>query len=185
MKEYMVKEVESMMKKILVSLILAIAIFGFVKVGHATGTAIEAPVTEQVVIAPEIAAQYQIIKPDKNIYSSSERVVLINGKAPSGTEVTINIYGTTDLTRRSFNLERLPSEQDYILLVTEKVTSGNMGFFQKQLDLVRGINKIVIDFGLEGLDKSEFIVYTYDLRRTEVRPTYTRDSVFRTIPLIN
>lgn len=185
MKEFMVKEVESMMKKILVSLILAIAIFGFVKVGHATGAVPPVQATEQTVLAPEIAALYQIIKPDKTIYSSSERVVLINGKAPSGTEITINIFGTTDLTRRSFNLERLPSEQDYILLVTEAATSGNMGFFQKQLDLVRGINKIVIDFGVEGLDKSEFIVYTYDLRRTEVRPTYTRDSVFRTIPLIN
>lgn len=174
-----------MKKKVLVSLILAIAIFSFVKTSYATSVIPTPVVTTETAIAPEIAAQYQIIKPDKQTYSSSERVILINGKAPSGTEVTINVYGTTDLTRRSFNLDRLPSEQDYILLVTDKVTSGNMGFFQKQLDLVRGINKIVIDFGVEGIEKSEFIVYTYDLRRTELRPTYTRDSVFTKIPLIN
>lgn len=167
-----------MKRKLLVSLVLAIAIFGFVKVSYATET------TTKTAIAPEIAVQYEIIKPDKKTYSSSERVVLINGKAPSATEVTINIYGTTDLTRRSFNLDNLPTEQDYILRSTEKVVSGNMGFFQKQLDLVRGINKIIIDFGVEGIENGEFIVYTYDLRRTELRSSYTMDRVLPRLPLI-
>ncbi len=173
-----------MIKKLLVSLALAIAIFGFAKNSYATGTVNIMPDTATIQLDPEVAAQYEIIKPDKQTYSSSERVILINGKAPSGTEVTINVYGTTDLTRKSFNLDKLPLDQDYILLATEKAISGNMGFFQKQMDLVRGINKIVIDFGVEGLEKSEFIVYTYELRRVEIRPIYTRDTILPAIPLI-
>jgi hypothetical protein len=37
------------------------------------------------------ASKYEIINPEKSSYSTEEKVVLINGKAPSGTEVTINV----------------------------------------------------------------------------------------------
>jgi hypothetical protein len=63
---------------------------------------------------------------------------------------------------------------------TEKVSSGNMGLFQKQMDLVKGINKIVINFGVEGIDKVEIIVYVYD--RSGI---VTRDAIKTTIlPLL-
>ena len=94
-------------------------------------------------------------------------------------------YGTTDLTRRNFNLDNLPLAEDYILIHTDSVISGNMGFFQKQLDLVRGINKINIDFGVEGVANKEIIVYKYDVARADIRLPYIRTNSSRTlIPLI-
>ena len=165
-----------MIKKMIFSLVFFVAFLSIGQASFATST-INQTTTSGI--------EYDIIKPEKNSYSSSEKVVLINGKAPSGTEVTIEIYGTTDLTRRSFNLDNLPLEEDYILINTEAVVSGNMGFFQKQLDLVRGINKIVIKFGVEGIGNKEIIVYKYDVVRADIRLPYIRTNASRTtIPLI-
>ena len=36
-----------------------------------------------------------------------------------------------------------------------------MGLFSKELDLAKGINKIVVDFNTEGVDSVEIIVYVY------------------------
>ncbi len=113
--------------------------------------------------------KYQILNPEKVSYSTRDRVVLINGKAPSGTEITINLYGTTDLTRSKFNLDTLPGPRDYILLSSEKVTSGNLDLFQNQLDLVKGINRISINFGVEGVENKEIIVYVYNRDRLVIR----------------
>ena len=165
-----------MFKRTLASLMIIMAVLGFASFAHAstvtTGNAIST------------RTDYEIIKPEKEIYSSSERVVLINGRAPSGTEITVELYGTTDLTRRSFNLDRLPAHEDYILIKSDSVTSGNLGFFQKQMDLVRGINKLVIDFGVEGVEDKEFIVFKYDVRRTDIRLPYDRESGGIRMPLI-
>jgi len=151
-----------MFKKAIISLIVVLLVFGFASTSFAS----------------TINDKYEIIKPEKSAFSSSERVVFINGRAPSGTEITINIFGTTDLTRRSFSLDRLPTEQEYILIANEKVSSGNLGLFQKQMDLVRGINKIVIDFGVNGITKKEYIIFTYDPLRTELAIPLTVESRF-------
>ena len=123
------------------------------------------------------SSKYEVLKPEKESYSTTDKVILLNGKAPSGTEITIDIYGTTeiDIEKKTFNLDKLPTEKDYILVVSEKVTSGNMGFFQKQMELVKGINKIVINFGVEGIEPKEYIVYVYDRIKTENKLNITRD----------
>lgn len=104
-------------------------------------------------------SKYQVINPEKNAYSTEDKVIFINGKAPSGTSIGIKLYGTTDLTRKSFNLLKLPGKDDYIEVSDETVKAGNMGFFDKQLDLVTGINKIIIDFGVDGVPSVEKIIY--------------------------
>jgi hypothetical protein len=166
-----------MIKKMIFSLVFFIAFLSVGQTSYATSTINQVTTTT--------AIEYEIIKPERKSYSSSEKVVLINGKAPSGTEVTIEMYGTTDLTRRNFNLDNLPLKDDYIMISTESVISGNMGFFQKQLDLVRGINKIIIDFGVEGVEDEEIIVYKYDVVRSNISLQYIRTNTSRTlIPLI-
>ncbi|WP_313756684.1 hypothetical protein [Tissierella sp.] len=104
-------------------------------------------------------SKYQVINPEKDAYSTEDKVIFINGKAPSGTSIVIKVYGTTDLTRKSFNLLKLPTKNDYIEVFNETVKAGNMGFFDKQLDLVTGINKIIVDFGVDGVPTVEKIVY--------------------------
>lgn len=106
--------------------------------------------------------KYKITNPEKTSYSTEDRVTFINGIAPAKSSIIIEIYGTTDLTKKNFNLDKLPSDEDYIEIFTETIQAGNMGFFQKQLDLVMGINKIIIDFDAEGEEPYEIIVYVYD-----------------------
>lgn len=122
-------------------------------------------------------SKYEVLNPTKSSFSITDKVYLINGKAPTGTDVVIEVYGTTDLTKKSFNLDRLPSEGDYIEIFSETVTSGNMGFFQKQIDLVMGINKVVVTFDLEEAISKEYIIFVYDKSITEssiIRPKQIR-----------
>lgn len=107
-------------------------------------------------------SKYEILTPEKSLYSTENKILQLSGKAPSGSEIKLEVFGTTDLTKKNFNLTKLPSEKDYIHVINEVITSGNMGFFQKQIELVMGMNKIVIDFGLEDVNPVEIIVYVYD-----------------------
>ena len=122
--------------------------------------------------------KYEILNPTRNSFSITDKVYLINGKAPTGTDVTIDIYGTTDLTKKNFNLEQLPLEEDYIEIFTETITSGNMGFFQKQIDLVMGINKVIIDFNVEDILPMEYIILVYDESITQTNIINLSESRF-------
>ena len=148
-----------MWKKIVASILIGLSLFSISTSGYATNVI--------------DTTKYAIINPEKLSYSTADKVILINGKAPSDTEVIINVYGSTDLTltRKIYNLDKLPNENEYILVVSEKIISGNMGLFQKQLNLVKGINKIVIDYGVEGVAPVEIIVYVYDRIRTTTQQT--------------
>ncbi|MDR7871313.1 MAG: hypothetical protein RIN55_10655 [Tissierellaceae bacterium] len=139
-----------MFKKLVVCFLIALC---FISIG----------VFNDTVYASEIdVTKYEVLNPTKSSFSITDKVYLINGKAPTGTDVTIDVYGTTDLTKKNFNLDRLPSEDDYIENFSETVTSGNMGFFQKQIDLVMGINKVVVNFNVEGVSPKEYIILVYD-----------------------
>lgn len=155
-----------MWKRILACLLIVLSIVSFSSMGFATNVV--------------DITKYEVLNPEKSSYSTNDKVILINGKAPSGTEVKIDVYGTTDLSKEgSFTLDKLPTEKDYILLLSETTVSGNMGLFQKQLDLLKGVNKIVIDFQVEGVEPVEKIVYVYNRTRA------TRETKITTIlPLL-
>lgn len=140
-----------MWKKILASLFIGASLLAISSVGHANALTNTTKSEQKVDIS-----KYQVINPEKQAYSTENKVAFINGKAPSGTSVVIQVYGTT---RKNFDLIKLPTEDDYVEVLTETVKSGNMGFFDKQLDLVTGINKIIIDFGVDGVPTVEIIVY--------------------------
>lgn len=140
-----------MWKRIIASLLIVLSLISLSTFSYATTTVPTVDLTK-----------YEVLKPEKLSYSTEDKVILINGKAPLGTEITMELFGTTDLTKKNFNLDKLPTEKDYITLLTEKVNSGNMGLFQKQMELVKGINKLTINFGVEGVPEVEIIVYVYE-----------------------
>ncbi len=105
---------------------------------------------------------YEVINPDKESFSTKDKVALINGKAPKNTPVNIKLYGTTDLTKKNFNLNKLPAKSDYVEVSSETVYTGNLGFFQKQQDLVMGMNKVQINFGAKGVKPIEILIYVYE-----------------------
>lgn len=106
--------------------------------------------------------KFYITKPENRSYSTESKIAFIHGGAPSGTSVTIEVYGTMDLTRKEFDLLNLPAEDDYIEVFTETIKSGNMGLFDKQLDLVTGINRVVINYGVEGIESDIIIIYVIE-----------------------
>lgn len=144
-----------MWKKLLVSFFIGVSLLGISSLGYATEA------TNKVKIEQK-SNKYKITNPGKTSYSTEDKVAFINGTAPARTSIVIEVYGTTDLTKKNFNLDKLPTEKDYIKIFNETIQSGNMGFFQKQLNLVMGVNKIIIDFKSEGVQPYEIIVYVYD-----------------------
>ena len=149
-----------MWKKIIAGLVIGIGIIAISSFSYAHEVTDDLEVTNNVIVEQEVdLSKYQIIKPEKRSYSIEEKIEFINGIAPPGTTITIEVYGTTDLTRKNFNLFTLPTEDDYIEVFTDTIVSGNSGTFNKQLELVTGINKIVIKFGVEGVPDEEIIIF--------------------------
>lgn len=143
-----------MWKKLLASLFIGASILAISATGHGANTTEATKVEQKVDLT-----KYQITSPEKNAYSTEDKVAFIHGKAPAGTSMTIQVFGTTDLTRKNFNLLKLPADDDYIEVFKETIKSGNMGIFDKQLDLVTGINKVIIKFDVEGVPPREFIIF--------------------------
>ncbi len=122
------------------------------------------------------AAKYSITKPEKKAFSIEKKVSFVNGVAPAGTNITIKVYGTADLTGKKYNLAALPKKpEEYIQLATHDVVVGKLGVFDKQLDLVTGINRVVVDFNVEGQEPVEWIIFVHPMDpKTEeqiVKPT--------------
>lgn len=135
-----------MWKKLLIAFLLCASIMAFSTVSHASsGVSVD-------------KGKYEVINPAKRSFTSKNKVTFVNGKAPSGTKIDIKVYGTTDLTRNNFNLHNLPKKDDYIESHSYGVTAGNMGFFDKQLKLVSGINKVIVDFNAGGVPNIEIII---------------------------
>ncbi len=107
-------------------------------------------------------SKYDIIHPTELQVKTTDKNMITSGKAIAGSAVYIKLYGTSDLNKKSFNLEKLPKDDQYILLSEETVVTGNMGFFQKQLTLVGGINKIEIKFADENIAPVNIIVYVQE-----------------------
>lgn len=160
-----------MRRKIATSLLIGMAILGISTNSYAAVQSKSSPVSNNGTLIvynksnrtlKTNVAGYEVINPDRDSFSTKDRVALINGKAPANTPVTIKLFGTTDLTRKNFNLNKLPSDKDYVEISKETIYAGNLGFFQKQQDLVMGINKIQINFGAEGVEPIEIMVYVYE-----------------------
>lgn len=133
-----------MWKKLLIAFFICVSIITFSTVSNAASNIDK--------------TKYEVINPDKKAFTSKEKITFINGKAPSKTKITIKGYGTTDLTRKNFNLHNLPKKDDYIESYSHEVVAGNMGFFYKQLKLVSGINKILVNFNVDGVPDVEIII---------------------------
>lgn len=158
-------------KKILAGLFIGVSLFAISSTGYATGLTnintnktepkVEQKVEQKVQQKAEQKVditKYHLTEPTNEAYTIYDKITFINGKAPAGTSIIIEVYGTTDLTRKSFDLSKLPTDEDYIEVYKETIKAGNIGTFEKQLDLVTGINKIIIRFEVEGVDPIVLIV---------------------------
>lgn len=123
------------------------------------------------------SSKYQVILPKEEASAYKNKVILISGQAPVGTKISIELYGVVDLTGNKYSLINLPNKDDYTLISTSDIESGPLGF-AKEVELIRGINKIIVNFNVEGIASVERIVYYYEaqqifetLRNSSVIPT--------------
>lgn len=139
-----------MWKKVVVSLFSIMLIFSFFTMGSIAS-----------------ANKYEVNVPAAKSSATKENVALVSGKAPDGTEVLIKVYGTTDLKGKKYTLNNLPRDNQYILISRQAVRSGRLGF-AKEINLVNGINKVVVSFRVKGSAPVEQrIIYVYDRATAE------------------
>lgn len=132
-----------MWKKLLICILVLTIFFVNSPISHGAS---DNYVRRNVAMKDRNVDKYQIIKPEEDMFASPNKTILVSGKAPDGTNVTIEVFGTTDMTRSNYNLENLPNEEDYIRRINETIKVGGMGLFSKEFNLILGINKIVITF---------------------------------------
>lgn len=150
-----------MWKKLLIGIFVLTTIFINSPVSQAASYA-----RRNVTMRVEDSSKYQIISPEKDIFASSDRTVLVSGKAPNGTSVIIDAFGTTDMTRNNFSLTNLPDDKDYVRRCRETMKVNGSGLFSKELDLILGVNKIVVTFRNDSDEViGQKIIYVSDLNQ--------------------
>ncbi|NLW40113.1 MAG: hypothetical protein GXY96_04185 [Tissierellia bacterium] len=150
-----------MLKKLMASLLLFIIILSTSTVGFA---------------AKANASKYQVIIPEEDLSATQKKVVLISGKAPQGTSITIDVYGAIDLTGKKYSLIKLPEDDAYTLISSKTIEAGSLGFGE-EVELILGVNKIIVKFNVEGAPVIEKILYYFEkeqversLRNTHITP---------------
>lgn len=106
-------------------------------------------------------SKYQVNTPSKSSISTTKNTVLISGKAPRETEISIDVYGAANIRGRNYSLKNLPENEDYVLISKQNISSGAAGFGE-EVKLIKGINKIVVSFKVDGVDSVQRIIYHYD-----------------------
>lgn len=152
-----------MWKKITISLFALILIFSISTAGYAASTNKVNPNAAKVDVS-----KYQVNTPKENSSASKKKVVLVSGKAPEGTSVVIKVYGAVDLTGKNYTLAKLPKEDDYVIIPDscKTVKSGPAGFGE-EIELIMGINKVIVNFNVDGVPPVEKIIYYYEAEQLE------------------
>jgi len=149
-------------KKLLIGILMLTTIFINSPVSHGASNYAKGNMTAKV----EDSSKYQIISPEKDIFASSDKTVLVSGKAPNGTSIIIEAFGTTDMTRNNFSLTNLPDDKDYVRRLSETIKVNGSGLFSKELDLILGVNKIVVTFKNASDEVvGQKIIYVSDLNQ--------------------
>lgn len=106
-------------------------------------------------------SRYQVNTPKKEAISTTKNRVLISGKAPRNTRVSIDVYGAADIRGKNYNLANLPKNKDYVLISRQNIRAGAAGFGE-EVKLIKGINKIIVTFKVDGVKPVQKIIYCYD-----------------------
>lgn len=105
--------------------------------------------------------KYQVNTPKKGAVSTTKDTILISGKAPRGTSLSIDLYGAADIRGKNYTLANLPDDSDYVFISKQNIKSGAAGFGE-EVKLIKGINKVIVSFKVDGVKSVQKIVYYYD-----------------------
>lgn len=152
----MVKEVEDMWKKIAASLFAFIIILSL-----STGSIVGYAASMRKAKPKVDISKYQVSVPKEDSSSSNKKAALVSGSAPKGTSIVIDHYGAVDLTGKNYSLAKLPKDDEYVLISSQTIKSGQVGFGE-EIELIMGINKIIVTFNVNGVPTVEKVIYYYE-----------------------
>lgn len=153
----MVKEVEDMWKKVAASLFVFIIILSSLSTGSMSSYAASMRKAK-----PKVdISKYQVSVPKEDSSSSNKKTALVSGTAPKDTSIVIDHYGAVDLTGKDYSLAKLPNDDEYVLISSQTIKSGQIGFGE-EIELIMGINKIIVTFNVNGVPTVEKVIYYYE-----------------------
>lgn len=148
--------------------------------------------TIQSMSSAKDAYTFKVTKPDKDIYSTVDEIMLINGSAEKNASIEIEHF-VKDLDYKDFESykdkypkledftkhfeEEKVGEDGYEELSKTSINVGSVGIFSKKLTLMKGLNKVIIRDAV----KRERVFYIYLTDADMLSNSLTR---MRTIDLI-
>jgi|UPI0006B4B9A0 hypothetical protein len=111
-------------------------------------------------------SKYQVNVPKEDSSSSNKKTVLVSGNAPKDTSIVIDLYGAVDLTGENYTLAKLPKDDEYVLISSQTIKSGPAGFGE-EIELIMGINKVIVTFNVDGVPAVEKIIYYYEAEQLD------------------
>lgn len=142
-----------MFKKTIISMLIMLIILFAPIMGHVANANGTGPTID--------FDKYQVFAPEEDALATTKKSVLISGKAPAGIEIIIDLYTAIDLTGNNYSLNRLPEEDNYILVSSNTIKSGALGFGE-EIELILGINKLIITFNVKDGPIIERVIYYYE-----------------------
>lgn len=135
---------------------------------------------------------FRVSKPDQDIYSTIDEALFINGSAPKNANVEIKHY-LASVNYKDFESykdkytkfedftkhfeEEMIKDDGYEELSKTSISVGSLGIFSKKLNLMGGLNKIVVSSGA----KLEKVFYIYLSDADDISKSI---SLMKTIDLI-
>jgi len=140
-----------MLRKLLSVAIVFVAICTIGTVAYADGDVI----TE----IQEVEQKNLVIVEPEDMTTTTDKVIVLSGTGEEGTNVIIEVYSTVTISKDAFALETLPEEDEYILMSTEEFEISSLGSFAKEIELEKGLFKIVFSVKKEDEVITEAIRY--------------------------
>lgn len=141
----------TMLRKLLSVAIVFVALCTIGTVAYADG---EVTTENQEVQNKEL----EIVGPE-DMSTTTDKVIILSGKGKEGTNVIIEVYSTVTISKDTFTLENLPEDDEYILMTSEEFEISSLGSFAKEVELKKGLYKIVFSVKIDDEVKTEGIRY--------------------------
>jgi len=150
-----------MLKKLLTVAIVLVVIGTTGTVGYTAGGD-DATKTQEPKQEPKIEVEEQkeleIVGPEDK-KTTTNNIVLLSGIGKEGTNVIIEVYSTVSINKDAFSLDNLPKDDEYILLWSENFEITSIGSFAKELELKKGLYRIVFSIKKNEKVETEAIRY--------------------------
>ncbi|EOD00185.1 hypothetical protein [Caldisalinibacter kiritimatiensis] len=155
-----------MLKKLFIGMLTIVVISTYSTVGYSIdGEDVEELHKDKIDVQVKTEEkELEIISPENEL-ATSEKILLLSGKAEEGSEIIVEVYSLQEPKQVNFSLNGEESDnteevkEKYVIQYSKSFKVGELGYFAEELELKEGKNKIAIYLMEDNEPKSIVIRY--------------------------